>query len=262
MLAHHAMSGPRDSGRAAYQIAITVCEQCGRGTRDGAGRVFEIEPHEVEAAWCDAQNIGRITHVDGTPAKATQTIPPRIRRFVERRDHGRCRVDGCRSAKHLEAHHIVPRAEGGTHDPSLLALLCDAHHRQVHAGVLHVTGNANGRLEFRRADGTHVGEPARVTAASSPPRSQDSANQADAISALRNLDVPAKHACEAVAAAVAAGAEDLDSLLRHAFAFLGRTVYAPTRAGSSRAREPARLYRVPAMALSSRTRWASARAPS
>jgi HNH endonuclease len=254
MLAHHAMSGPRDSGRAAYQIAITVCEQCGRGTRDGAGRVLDIEPHEVEAAWCDAQNIGRITHVDGAPAKAKQTIPPRIRRLVERRDHGRCRVDGCRSAKHLEAHHIVPRSEGGTHDPSLIALLCDAHHTQVHRGVLTVTGNANERLEFRRADGTHVGEPARVTAPSSrvaagpiasrPVAGQDSANEADAISALRNLDVPAKYAREAVVAAVAAGARDLESMLRHAFVFLGRTIYRPTRAGtSSHAREPVRLYR-------------------
>ena len=113
-----------------------MCEECGRGTRDGAGRVFDIEPHLVEAAWCDAQNIGRITHVDGKPAKATQTIPPSVRRFVTRRDHGRCRVDGCRSAKHLEVHHVVPRAEGGTHDPSLLALLCDlcrARHKSHYA---------------------------------------------------------------------------------------------------------------------------------
>jgi HNH endonuclease len=276
MLAHHAMSGPRDSGRAAYQIAITVCEQCGRGTRDGAGRVFDIERHLVEAACCDAQDIGCITHVDGKPARATQTIPPRIRRFVERRDHGRCRVDGCRSAKHLEAHHIVPRSEGGTHDPSLIALLCDAHHTQVHRGVLSVTGDANGRLEFRRADGTHVGEPPRATAASSRPAASPaasshpaasraasscpvasgaSADQADAVSALRNLDVPAKHAREAVAAAVAAGAADLESLLRHALVFLGRTIYRPTRGTSSCAREPVLVYRprpamVPGSAMS------------
>jgi HNH endonuclease len=214
MMAHHAMSamgGSRDAGRAAYQIAITVCEECGRGTRDGAGRVFEIEPHHVEAAWCDAQNIGRVTHVDGKPAKASQTIPPRIRRLVERRDHGRCRVDGCRSAKHLEVHHIVPRSEGGTHDPSLLALLCDAHHTQVHRGVLSVTGDANGRLEFRRFDGTRVGErPARGTKdgrrtaasdASVGPASRASANQADAIDALRRLGFGAKDARSAVAAA-------------------------------------------------------------
>jgi HNH endonuclease len=242
MLAHHAMSGPRDSGRAAYQIAITVCEQCGRGTRDGAGRVLEIEPHEVEAACCDAQNIGRVTHVDGKPARATQTIPPSVRRFVSRRDHGRCRVDGCRSAKHLEAHHIIPRAEGGTHDPSLLALLCDAHHTQVHRGVLSVTGDANGRLEFRLADGTRVGEPARVRARSCRPRTgPDSTHQADAISALRNLDVPARHAREAVAAAVAAGAEDLESILRHAFQILRQSIYAHLYT-PSRARERVRLY--------------------
>jgi HNH endonuclease len=250
MLAHHAMSGPRDSGRAAYQIAITVCEQCGRGTRDGAGRVLDIEPHEVEAAWCDAQNIGRITHVDGAPAKAKQTIPPRIRRLVERRDHGRCRVDGCRSAKHLEAHHIVPRSEGGTHDPSLIALLCDAHHTQVHRGVLSVSGDANGRLEFRRFDGTRVGEPpARTTsdgrrtvadaaAAGGAERTtasqasvgrvgRASANQADAIDALRRLGLGAKDARNAVAAAAeSSDCEDLEALLRQSLVVLRHTVYA------------------------------------
>jgi HNH endonuclease len=224
-----------------------VCEECGRGTRDGAGRAIEIEPHEVEAACCDAQNIGSIAHVDGPLERATQTIPPRIRRWVVRRDHGRCRVDGCRSAKYLEMHHVVPRAEGGTHDPSGLALLCDAHHRQIHAGVLSVTGNANERLEFRRADGTRVGEPGRARVASSRPAatrdstSRDSANVADAIDALRRLDVPAKYARDAVAAAAEAGAEELESLLRHAFQFLGRTIYARTRT-SSPARERARPY--------------------
>jgi HNH endonuclease len=368
MLAHHAMSGPRDSGRAAYQIAITVCEECGRGTRDGAGRVLEIEPHMVEAAWCDAQNIGRSTHVDGQPARATQTIPPRIRRMVERRDHGRCRVDGCRSAKHLEAHHIVPRAEGGTHDPSLLAMLCDAHHTQVHRGVLRVTGNANGRLEFRRADGTRVGERPRATAparactapaarqtagpaaaasqtaapaatarptaaptaateapaaaarqtaapaaaarhsprppaAARPTATRASAtrptaapaaatrptatpaaatrptaaptaaerpvaarapggrqpsctpqDEADAIDALRRLDIPAKPAREAVAAAAEAGAEDLEALLRQALQILGRTLYASvwTSAHGSRACQPTGTYRLRGAVRSSR----------
>jgi HNH endonuclease len=247
MLAHGALGGEREPGRAAYQIAITVCEECGRGTRDGAGRVLEIEPHEVEAACCDAQNIGSIAHVGGTLEKATQTIPPRTRRWVVRRDHGRCRVDGCRSAKHLEMHHLVPRIEGGTHDPSGLALLCDAHHRQIHAGVLSVTGNANERLEFRRADGTRVGERARMVVPSRRPiasrdsASPGSANEADAIDALRRLDVPAKYAREAVAAAAAAGAEDLESLLRHALQILGRTLYAHART-SSRAHEPVRVY--------------------
>jgi 5-methylcytosine-specific restriction endonuclease McrA len=189
MLAHHALGGSSDPGRAAYQIAINICEECRRGTRDGAGRVFDIEPHEVEAACCDAQNIGR-THVGGKPARATTTIPPKIRRFVWRRDHGGCRVNGCRSAKHLEVHHVVPRAKGGGHDPSILALLCDAHHTQVHRGVLRVTGDANGRLEFWRADGTRVGEPARVMAHAR----RVSQNEVDALSGLRRMGVPAADA--------------------------------------------------------------------
>ena len=127
MLAHHALGGPTDPGRAAYQVAMTVCPQCRRGTRDGAGRELAVEPHVVEAALCDAQHIGD-THVDGVPVKASQTIPPRIRRLVVRRAHGRCQVPGCRAAKYLEIHHIVHRADGGTHDPSLLILVCSAHH--------------------------------------------------------------------------------------------------------------------------------------
>ena len=94
MLAHHALGGPADPGRAPYQVAMTVCEQCGRGTRDGSGQVFALEPHQVEAALCDAQKIS-LTHVGGEPGEpATQTIPPRIRRLVWRRDHGRCCVPG------------------------------------------------------------------------------------------------------------------------------------------------------------------------
>jgi hypothetical protein len=220
MLAHHALSGPRDSERAAYQIAITICEECGRGTRDGAGRVLRIEPHEVEAARCDAQNIGRIPQDGDKPARATDTIPKRIRRYVWRRDHARCRVPGCRSAKHLEVHHVVPRAKGGGHDPSLLALLCDAHQTQVHRGVLRVSGNANGRLEFRRADGTHVGE--RVAAHARRP----SANEADVLSGLRRMGVPAADARRAVSEAAASGASDIEALLRQALLVLRRTTYA------------------------------------
>ncbi len=144
LLAHHALGGPGDPGRAAYQVAVTICEQCGRGTRDGAGRELALEPHEIKAALCDGQHIGH-THVDGELATATQTLPPRIRRLVHRRAHGRCEVIGCRSAKFLEIHHIIHRADGGTHDPSQIMLACSAHHRAIHRGALQVSGTAGGR---------------------------------------------------------------------------------------------------------------------
>ena len=89
MLAHHALGGPSDPGRAAYQVAITICEQCGRGTRDGAGHELALEPREVEAALCDGQHIGH-THVDGeleTPRRQS----PRIRGWCTPRER-RCEV--------------------------------------------------------------------------------------------------------------------------------------------------------------------------
>src|SRR6266545_2401683 len=64
MLAHYALGGPDEPGRSAYQVAMTVCERCGSGTRDGAGQVFAVEPHQVEAALCDAQHIDT-PHVGG-----------------------------------------------------------------------------------------------------------------------------------------------------------------------------------------------------
>jgi 5-methylcytosine-specific restriction endonuclease McrA len=150
MLAHHALGGPGDPGRAAYQVAVTVCSECGRGTRDGAGRVLAVEPHQVEAALCDAQEIDLATHVGDGGGAAAQSIPPRIRRLVWRRDHGRCQVPGCRSSKYLELHHVTPRGQGGGHDPSNLLLTCSAHHGQAHRGALHIEGEAPDQLLFRR----------------------------------------------------------------------------------------------------------------
>jgi hypothetical protein len=70
-------------------------------------------------------------------------------RFVWRRDGGRCRVDGCRSSRGLEVHHIVHRADGGSHDPFNLAILCSACHLAHHRGALSITGTAD-RLEIHR----------------------------------------------------------------------------------------------------------------
>jgi hypothetical protein len=237
MLAHHALGGPSDPGRAAYQVAMTVCPQCRRGTRDGAGRELAVEPHVVEAALCDAQHIGG-THVggvsDGLPVKASQTIPPRIRRLVHRRAHGRCEVTGCRSAKYLEIHHIIHRADGGTHDPSFLLLTCSAHHAALHRGALHVSGTAPDHLEFRRRHATWPAPSVRVT--SQPPPMKDAASEihADALDALTRLGFSAAQARRALAAS--SGAGDIEAVLREALAQLRPTVHI------SRASEPGPRY--------------------
>ena len=73
-----------------------------------------------------------------------------MRRFVWRRDRGRCVVPGCRSGRNLELHHLVARADGGSHHPSNLVELCDAHHAAHHAGTLAISGTAPDAIVFAR----------------------------------------------------------------------------------------------------------------
>jgi hypothetical protein len=56
--------------------------------------------------------------------RATQQIPPAVRREVRRRDGGCCVVPGCRNGTYLDQHHLQPRAEGGDHDPDKIISLC------------------------------------------------------------------------------------------------------------------------------------------
>src|SRR6187399_3539846 len=37
LLCRTALEGPKDPGRASYQVALTVCERCGRATQQGCG---------------------------------------------------------------------------------------------------------------------------------------------------------------------------------------------------------------------------------
>ena len=161
-------SATEPTGRAKYQIAVTVCERCRRGWQDGAGAKVAIGPAAVERAECDAQHIGSL---DGAaPERAYQDVPPSVVRFVWRRDGGRCRVPGCRSARGLEVHHLVHRAAGGGHEPSNLVLACSSCHQAHHAGALTITGTAD-HLEVRRSaepssmamTGAHVGAVASDT---------------------------------------------------------------------------------------------------
>jgi HNH endonuclease len=140
-------SAAETTGRAKFQIAVTVCERCGKGWQEGGGVQVPIGQDAIDRALCDAQHIGSL---DGdAPERAYQDIPPAIARFVWRRDGGRCRVPGCRSARGLELHHLVHRSDGGSHDASNITLACARCHASHHAGRLTITGPAD-RLHVRR----------------------------------------------------------------------------------------------------------------
>jgi hypothetical protein len=165
LMARMVLGGRREAGTSSYQIALTVCERCERGWQEGKGELVRVTPNVVAMAACDATHIGHIgrvprrggeTHVG--PTRASQTIPPRVRRLVSSRDHGACVVPGCRSCVFVDVHHLDPRAEGGSHDPDNLVTLCGAHHKRVHEGSLIITRSADGLL-FTHADGSPYGSP-------------------------------------------------------------------------------------------------------
>ena len=139
------------TGRAKFQIMLTLCRHCNRGWQEGGGQQVLVDPETVERAKCDAQWVGSTD--DAQPARASQDIPPATVRFVWRRDGGKCQTPGCRSTVGLEVHHKKHRADGGTHEPENLQLLCWGCHSSIHRGTLELVGG-----EPRRPnEPSHVG---------------------------------------------------------------------------------------------------------
>lgn len=178
-MARRVLGGPQDLGRSPYQVALTRCRDCERAWMRAKGEQVEVGPALIGRAECDGQQIGAIdgpgedeeqSHVGQTTSgsrsgrperkteRATQTIPPAVRRLVMRRDGGRCKVPGCKSSVWLEVHHLWLREDGGDHDPSRLSVLCGAHHDLIHRGHLLVEGASIKDIVFRHADGTVYGK--------------------------------------------------------------------------------------------------------
>jgi hypothetical protein len=194
LMARHVLGGPADDGRASYQIALTVCEICERVTQTGLGEAVQVSAEVAQMASCDAQQIMQVhaecpsrrqsstknqaasgadggdeTHVGGEfpgerqpPAgphrqRASQTIPPAVRRAVLLRDRHCCQVPGCRHTTFVDVHHLRAREAGGNHEPYNLLTLCGAHHRACHRGELLIEKSVSGGLEFWHADGTAYG---------------------------------------------------------------------------------------------------------
>jgi hypothetical protein len=215
LMARQVLGGPVDDGRASYQVELSVCPSCERALQLASGELIEVSAEAAAMARCDSQQLPS-AHAGAIPSgqqRATQDIPPALRRAVLRRDVHRCRMPGCRHADFVDLHHIQLREEGGTHDAENLITLCGAHHRACHHGRLRVTGRSSTGLTFHHAEGTSYGG---VVAA---PRA---ALQTQAFQALRGLGFKEKAAREAllhVAAEIGSDAE-LELVLRHALQLL------------------------------------------
>ena len=213
LMSRHALAGARDEGRSSYQVALTVCESCRRGTQQGRGEVVHVSREAVEMAECDGQHIGHVgavapdAHVGALDkrTRAKQSIPPAKRRQVLRRDGGKCRVPGCRHATFVDVHHLRLRSEDGTNDVDNLVTLCAAHHHAIHEGRLLVEGTPSTGLTFRHADGTAYG-------ASPSPASADA--RAKAFHALRQMGLRESEARHALGGVPFDRTLTLESLLR------------------------------------------------
>ena len=126
----------------------------------------------------DAEPHARAARQDVVPTRATQPIPPALRRAVLVRDQHRCRVPGCKNTTYLDLHHIELRSEGGLNVIRNLLPICGAHHRATHQGTLLIDRDASGVVRFCHADGTPYGQALE-------PQTLDI--QAKLFSALRNM---------------------------------------------------------------------------
>ncbi|MCU1454303.1 MAG: endonuclease [Acidimicrobiales bacterium] len=86
-----------------------------------------------------------------------------------------CVFPGCdRASDWCEAHHVDHYEHGGRTDLHNLCLLCTRHHHLVHEGGYGLARAPDGRLEFRRPDGTQIRTdrpnhlPLRVAAPAAP----------------------------------------------------------------------------------------------
>ena len=59
-MARHVLGGPGDAGRASYQIALSLCAQCGSAEQQAGGRLVAVGAEVIEQARCDGQHLGYI----------------------------------------------------------------------------------------------------------------------------------------------------------------------------------------------------------
>jgi HNH endonuclease len=124
------------------------------GELDHAGAVSR---HTARRLTCDASVMrvvmaGRSEPID--VGQRMKVVPLAMRRAVVVRDRT-CRFPGCdRPHPWCDAHHVVHWADGGSTATSNLILLCRHHHRLIHRPNGFRIELADGRVRFRRPDGS------------------------------------------------------------------------------------------------------------
>jgi hypothetical protein len=110
------------------------------------------------AAWLGAAAAKLPPVLGGAPrqpldvGRATRVVAPAQRSALAVRDQGCVFPDCDRPLPWCDAHHLWHWADGGPTDLNNLALLCRAHHRQVHEGGWRLIRGPDGRFSAHPAD--------------------------------------------------------------------------------------------------------------
>tara|TARA_R110000823_G_scaffold132777_5_gene261220 strand:+ start:16336 stop:17637 length:1302 start_codon:yes stop_codon:yes gene_type:complete len=134
---------------------VDTLKEAGDGAEaelDSGGRVCAETSRRLA---CDCGVVHWLEDGSGTAldvGRRTRSIPPAIRRALERRDGG-CRFPGCTARQHVDAHHIRHWADGGETRVDNLLLLCRHHHRLVHEGGYGLELDAAGEPVFSAPHG-------------------------------------------------------------------------------------------------------------
>jgi hypothetical protein len=152
------------SGNSGDRFMVNVHTDMETLKAEGTGGEAELEgggkmaAETVRRVSCDAGVVHWLDGANGEPlgiGRKSRSIPPAIRRALQRRDGG-CRFPGCTHDRFVDAHHIVHWADGGETSMENLALLCRRHHRLVHEGGFGMRRSTDGVLVFSNSAGEIV----------------------------------------------------------------------------------------------------------
>ena len=117
-----------------------------------------LPPRTLRRLCCDAGLVRLVEDAEGQPldvGRKTRSVPPALHRALNARDKGCC-FPGCAATRGVERHHITHWVDGGETSLNNLATLCHHHHRAVHELGFTLQRRGDGRLVFRRPDGTRI----------------------------------------------------------------------------------------------------------
>ena len=157
------LSGTADRVRGADATVLVVADiEALNGSDPAAESTIEnqrVDSAVVERLCCDAKIQTVVQDAEGSDlatGSEQRIVPRRLRRLLERRDHGMCQFPGCESEHRLHAHHVVHWAKGGPTELWNLILVCGFHHHQVHEGGWNIESTDAGFMFINPAGQRHL----------------------------------------------------------------------------------------------------------